>query len=757
MPPAARSSAWQPAAAVTAVAAFALLFFADLLFPARVTIFRDTFLILYPTEYVVRLLSDFGWPPLWNPYQVLGKPLAADPLAAVFYPPSWLLRTLPQALATNLSLVLHHLVAGAGFYLLLRRRGLLPLACMLGALLFSFGGIFVSYDNMVNTLQSATWLPWAVVAFERWRVTRAYRDLLAVAVALALIVLGGMPEMLVFANVAFAAVALAPGRQQAPPPLAACVAAIAVAHVVAAALCAVHLLPLTEYLAHSSRADGLRAEHVLRFSLRPLSLLAFILPRRYGGGSGEPEFHPSAHLWEGGEEAPWAVTIYLGPLALALIAGTAASLRQRLFWASLAAGAALLSLGEHLPGYAWAVETLPLLRSLRYPEKFLLIAHGVIAAAAACGLDAALRRQDDLRRIAAAAAVLAAAALVAAAVLDGSSTRALLARDLRAVGIILVLAAAVAIAGRRWPRAAALALLGLAAFDLYRANAALLPSAAWPEVVRAPRSVRAMQWAEDPPRIYSDGLGRPPLPPFPDSFLQERDLLSLEVANFHAIANLNAPASINLRDHERLAELIEEVPPPQVAPLLATFNTAYVTSPKSLDRYPGLIPVVAPAGAADAYVHRVESPAPRAFVAAEVFPIDSAADAVRHLHTEERPARRVAVARPDIPDGLPSEMSGTVRLVSYLADRVELEASMVTPGLVVLTDSYYPGWYAEIDGTPVPITRANYFTRGVFAGAGDRRIVFEYRPTAYRAGALISVATLLAAVVVALAPLRQRP
>jgi Bacterial membrane protein YfhO len=273
-----------------------------------------------------------------------------------------------------------------------------------------------------------------------------------------------------------------------------------------------------------------------------------------------------------------------------------------------------------------------------------------------------------------------------------------------------------------------------------------------------PASAQAMQRGDDPLRIYSDGLGRPAVPSFPDGVVQEQNLLLMEVANYYGLANLNAPASINLRDHELLAELTEHVPREQVASLFAAFNTAYVTSPKDLQRYPGLAAIRAPASPLEAYVYRVDGVVPRAFVPPALQPVARAADAIAYLRGSTAPAQRVAVERGAIPPGLPDAMTGTVRIDAYRPQQVELAASMQSDGLVVLTDTFYPGWEATVDGKEISIVRANYFARGVFVPAGEHRVVFTYRPLSFRLGALVSLVTgigLLIAMVIAMARHRR--
>ncbi len=723
--------------------AYTLFFYRDLLFAQRVAVFRDQYTILLAIDHVVRLLSQFDWPPLWTPFQVLGKPLAADPLSAVYYPFNWGLRLLPWPLGYNASLALHHVWAATGLYCLLRHREVSPLAAALGGLLFGFGGLFVSFDNMINALQSSAWAPWTLLAFDAWCARPAFAPLAATAVGLAMTLLGGMPEVFAFENALFAAIAVDRRRAGNSPPLARVAAAGVAANALALGIGAVQLVPTAEYLLHSSRAAGLTTEGVLRLALRPLGVLAFLLPRHFVDPSGR--FHETAALWEGGlADAPWALTLYVGPaLALGAAAGGMLDRFQRRWWLAVGLVFLALALGPAMPGYRWAVEHVPLLRAARYPEKFLLVVHGLLAVAAALGLEAALRDPTRFRHIAGVALTLAVVAVGAAAVtrLRPSLARELLSRDLLQTALMLLIIASVAAAGRRRARLAAGALIGLAAVDLYAVNGRLLPTVSWSEALRVPASAQAVRRGDDPLRIYSDGLGRPAVASFPDSFLQEQNLLLMEVANYYGVANLNAPASINLRDHELLAALTEAVPREQVAPLFAAFNAAYVTSAKDLQRYPGLEPVLKPTSPVEAYVYVVDGVMPRAFVPASLQPVAQPSDAIADLRGSPAPAERVAVERAAIPRDLPDAMAGAVRIEAYRPQEVDLAASMQTDGLVVLSDTFYPGWEAVVDGTPAPIVRANYFARGVFVRAGERRIVFRYRPASFRIGAVVSVVT----------------
>jgi uncharacterized membrane protein YfhO len=66
--------------------------------------------------------------------------------------------------------------------------------------------------------------------------------------------------------------------------------------------------------------------------------------------------------------------------------------------------------------------------------------------------------------------------------------------------------------------------------------------------------------------------------------------------------------------------------------------------------------------------------------------------------------------------------------------------------LVVIADTYYPGWRAWVDGAPSPIYPANLSFRAVAVAAGVHVIDLRYQPTAFSYGAALSSLTVLACI-----------
>jgi uncharacterized membrane protein YfhO len=66
--------------------------------------------------------------------------------------------------------------------------------------------------------------------------------------------------------------------------------------------------------------------------------------------------------------------------------------------------------------------------------------------------------------------------------------------------------------------------------------------------------------------------------------------------------------------------------------------------------------------------------------------------------------------------------------VKWRPGLVEVEVDARRAGVLVLHDTYYPGWIAEIDGKRVPILRADVLFRGVELAPGNHKVLFRFAP-----------------------------
>jgi hypothetical protein len=81
-----------------------------------------------------------------------------------------------------------------------------------------------------------------------------------------------------------------------------------------------------------------------------------------------------------------------------------------------------------------------------------------------------------------------------------------------------------------------------------------------------------------------------------------------------------------------------------------------------------------------------------------------------------------------------------IKLIERRSDFLSMEYDSDREGVVVVTDTFYPGWKAFIDGKQVPILRANYLFRGVQAAAGHHTLTMRYIPESFTIGVLLLLA-----------------
>ena len=140
---------------------------------------------------------------------------------------------------------------------------------------------------------------------------------------------------------------------------------------------------------------------------------------------------------------------------------------------------------------------------------------------------------------------------------------------------------------------------------------------------------------------------------------------------------------------------------------------------------------------------------PRAWLVAEAEAVDGegALQRIRGESATEFDPRRTALleVRPDELPQLPGGVittNSSARITRYEPNRLQIETSAPTATVLVVSEIFYPGWVASIDGQPVPIVAADYLLRGIALSAGEHRVEMHYTAPAARTGAILSALTL---------------
>jgi len=761
----------------------------------------------YPFRYFAAAEWRAGRIPLWNPYVFAGHPFLADIQTAVFYPLSLAnallgaLFGLPLA-ALELEMAAHYPLAALFTYLLGRRLLGSRLGALVAAAVFTFSGFLTSYPaQQLAMLESAVWLPLVVLLLDlgATRPASGYRWHVAAGLALAVCILAGHPQtaMLVaytsLAYLVYRTVTLTPDPSPAlrergaeggvRVALRAFVGA-AIFLAVGLGVAAVQVLPAAEFVGLSTRASmpyeaaaygydrrallGIllpwwRGEKALYVGILPLLLGAFavaraVLPARRWGEALTPDPSPAERAPASTSRPAAAPPPLSSPPAGAYGGGICegAGICERgaeggvradrafptPFFAALALLAVVLSVGGKTPLFRLFYLLVPGFTLFRDQERIIYLFAFAASLLAGSGASyfARLNAGKAIRLrplgIGVSVALGSSAALALAllylgrrapATFDPSGT---LAPGLAFYLTATCASAAVLYLRRRTDRVRLFGalVLGVVVADLFAVNLGNNLSAANPDpgprlapVVAAlrptPEDFRVRAESDDvfPPN-YAAVWGLPTIGgDTPFALQRVSDLLYAENAEWRRWQVLNVKYFLSRK------------PPFEgVEPLLESGNIKVYRVVYSLPRAWAVRDVQVAAGPADALA-RVLAPA--------YHPGDTAV-------LEEPPSLGPFVKgeRPD------------VRIVSYSPQRVELTARGDGNAILVLADTYYPGWRAFLDSAPTKLYRANYVVRAIELPPGEHRVEFVFDPTSFKVGAVVSALALVASIGCLLAP-----
>ncbi|MFI5396470.1 MAG: YfhO family protein [Candidatus Binatia bacterium] len=233
-----------------------------------------------------------------------------------------------------------------------------------------------------------------------------------------------------------------------------------------------------------------------------------------------------------------------------------------------------------------------------------------------------------------------------------------------------------------------------------------------------------------------------------------KDSLALLPANYSLIAGLSSTglfSPLGFQAYYRLMERLgsvnlafglRPVRPDDVArdrTLLDFLNVCDVLSRQPLTDF-NLVTQVG-----DVRIYRNPRAMPRAFAVDRVEVVSSADGALEWVKTHPEHLHDTAIVEemlPSTPDAA-AAATAVVAISDYQAAAVTVDVAAAGSVVLVLTDTYYPGWRARLDGNPTRIYRTHGLFRAVVIPPGPHQVRFEYVPTTFALGVVTSGITVL--------------
>ncbi len=657
------------------LAAVAVLFFAK-------PLFNSSYIFPWDFRYVqiplISLLADqlhAGHFPLWDPYTYAGNPIYAN-IQACFFHPLVLFAAFASA-PDSLPILLEWMVvaqvamAGCATYVLSRDLGATRAGAWAAAVMCECGPYFASRAEHIGAMMAAAWMPLAWLAVWRLRSSHPARWLSILAVSLGMSVLGGSPA----ATVAVFASAFALALLRADLRV---IALTAIGCVLGLGLSAAEFIPASELTQNSVakyRLDWLGAGGGMKLE----SLVSLVAPDRYH------IFHLNAFHGPGDPSFLYLYCSLLG-LLLAVFAMARIHNRTVAIFAVLAAFGCFWMLGDSTPLWRAIYPLVP--ASIRigiHPEFTYCIFAECIAILAGLGLS----------RLPARSTLHWTAAIIIAA-------------DLYLTG-----------SGRPMNCSSVHDEPGLTPNSLDGSRELLtrvrsLANAATPPA-RIDTAGTSIDWAECAPLTrVPTGSGASPLAP--ERIIQVRLAQTAPTLPFGGRAGSFYPADhVNSPVFDLLAERY------LLAGTGATLEKLQTSAHwKKLETLPG--------NTVFENVHAL----PRAFLVTKVNYVDYAG-AIRFVRNPAANFFETAAIEGASEDASresldPASTPGRAYFESYSNDQLTLRTEAPARALLVISEAWYPGWIADIDGRETPIYPTDVAFRGIFVPIGSHRIHMKFRP-----------------------------
>lgn len=257
----------------------------------------------------------------WNPYVQLGQYTFANTQFQALYPPALLAMAIwPNTLGYNLFLLGHYALGGLGFYLWMRQTGMGREAAFWGGLSFLAGGFLVAHKGHQAMVTTAVWLPLWLGFVARHAASGARREAIGAGVVMALSLLAGFPQMTLYGLLVVGPYWVWRGGWKRAG------AGLAWMGLFGLVLSSLQLLAVAEALPYMTR-DTLTFALFQQNALPAAHLAAWFVPNVLGGMHGVPSYAQDAQLVE--------VYLYCG-LAPLVLAGLARGREARFWWMVLA-------------------------------------------------------------------------------------------------------------------------------------------------------------------------------------------------------------------------------------------------------------------------------------------------------------------------------------------------------------------------------------------------------------------------------------
>jgi hypothetical protein len=748
--------------------------------------------------------------PLWNPYQFSGHPFFANPQNGMLYPLNGLFFLFPFDTAFNAIIIIHFFLSGLFTYLLLRDLKVSPTGALVSGLVFMLSGYLLSVHSLLTILLSSAWTPLIIMFFRRAILKPGAKNEVFTAIFVTFSFFGGGIEI-VYGNFIALLIMVIFSPYQNPPflpfkkwrlerfrPILIRMRSLFAVSIIFLFLSAVQLFPFLELFHHSIRGSGMSYQEATIWSFAPQDVLLFFLPDAYG------YFLDMKKYWVA---QCWFKTLYTGGLPFILSIIFFIFRKDRKLYLALMLFSLFLSMGKYNPFYPFVFKYIPFFDGIRYPAKFLYIFILVLSVTAGLGFQKLSEFSKDNEKKKLKHFLLVFSLVSGFLLLLSAFGHKDVEQFLRLKGIdspnfnilavnlhhaqrflfylalfFLVLRAGYEVRWKVWIRV----LLAIFLMTDLFGNMGFYGKEKTEDYFRKTKALEMISSDRDFSRLFSTAK----------TIAQDTTIIIGDPASLNILKEKNLPSMnllfqlhdtwgidvIRLKRADDLYRAFTSTPSILATHLIDLYGVKYITSVTPLEednkfelidaRLEGL-----PGKREDLLkentikLYRNRNPLPRAWLVKNFKVVETQAILQMMIQKDFRPGQEVLLEekpRRTNPSTLPLTRNGgnlreshrgclePAQIMSESNNGLSLLVSARENSLLVVSDTYYPGWKAFVNGEETKIYRADYAFRAIPLDAGTHRVEFIYDPISLKLGAGGTLVGSIGCVVLLLTPRRNR-
>lgn len=695
----------------------------------------------YPwKKFSVDILKDSKIPS-WNPYTFSGTPHLANHQSAPFYPLNIIFFFLPFALAWSLFILIQPLLAALFSYWYLRNLNILKPAALLGALAFAFSGFFVAWLEWGTILHAALWLPLMLLAVDKIFLQQMKNKKLFLWYGLftfSLVASFFAGHLQTFFYIFLLLVAhlivrfiQSEKKKQVFLPFFLC-------FLVFLLFTAIQSVPMVHFILTSARSLDQSDFQKPGWFIPWQHLLQFIVPDFFGNPS-------TLNYWGEWNYGEFIGYVGILPTTLALFATFIRRDKKVFFYGAIL----FLSLLFALPTFAAKIPfllSIPML-STAQPTRLLFLTDFSLAMLSALGFDFFLKKEGKkifyplvfmgVLFLSLWVLVFSAGQLnstISPEHLLVAKNNLILPSILFAVSILLLSLF------RAWPtkkKSILIAfLIGIAVFDLLRFTEKFNPFVKHEYLFPNTKAIAFLQDKTKEGELFRIATTDDRI--LPPNFSMEYGLSTIEgydplylqryaeliAASERGKPNINPPFGFNriIAPHNMNSKIVD------------LLNVKYVLS--LTDLLPSKFIKVFQEG--ETRIYENTNVIPRAFFVDDLRFVKDKKETIKTIFQSDIKLVDVAVLEEDQkslfakvsgikgPSQKLSFSKGSAKVISYKPNTIVIETKNTEDGFLVISDNYYPGWKASIDGDQTTILRTDYNMRGIFVSKGSHIVTMNY-------------------------------